>query len=160
MRHVGAEAAEDVVADTFFIAWQRRATVPPEAPLPWLLVVARNVIASHRRATRRRDAAQARVAHLAELARPGEGADASVESRDLALRALESLSAIEREAVLLTAWDGLSPPQAAQVAGCSVNAFNVRLSRARAHVAQAMEAPPPARGADPRSTPQAERSRS
>jgi RNA polymerase sigma-70 factor (ECF subfamily) len=160
MRHVGADAAEDVVADTFFIAWQRRTTIPPEAPLPWLLVVARNVIANHRRAMRRRDALQERVADVVELARIGEGADASVESRDLALQALGGLSAIEREAVLLTAWDGLSPPQAAQVAGCSVNALNVRLSRARAHIARAMAAQPPAGAAAPRSTPQAERSRS
>ena len=39
--------AEDVVAETFAIAWRRIGDVPPEA-LPWLYVTARLVLANHR----------------------------------------------------------------------------------------------------------------
>ncbi|MCG2801787.1 MAG: hypothetical protein L6311_06800, partial [Cellulomonas sp.] len=49
------------------------------------------------------------------------------------------LSDTEREALLLAAWDGLTPQQAAQVAGCSVAAFTKRLSRARARLVEAQE---------------------
>jgi RNA polymerase sigma-70 factor, ECF subfamily len=40
---VGRQSAEDVVAETFTVAWRRRADIPRD-PLPWLLVVARNVV--------------------------------------------------------------------------------------------------------------------
>ena len=39
----GRQLADDIVADTFLIAWRRLDTMPP-APLAWLLAVARNVI--------------------------------------------------------------------------------------------------------------------
>ena len=44
----------------------------------------------------------------------------------------------EREALLLAAWDGLRSADAARVAGCSVRAFEVRLSRARARLNRAL----------------------
>lgn len=40
LRHVGPDGAEDVVAETFLVAWRRLDRVPEDA-LPWLLVVAR-----------------------------------------------------------------------------------------------------------------------
>ena len=48
-----------------------------------------------------------------------------------ALTALAGLKDDDREALLLTAWDGLSADQAAAVLGCSKAAFQVRLHRAR-----------------------------
>jgi hypothetical protein len=38
--------ADDVVGDTFLVAWPRLDSVPP-VPLPWLLGVARNMIREH-----------------------------------------------------------------------------------------------------------------
>lgn len=38
----------------------------------------------------------------------------------------------------MVAWDGLSRAAAAQVAGCSQRAFEVRLSRARARLTRAV----------------------
>jgi RNA polymerase sigma-70 factor, ECF subfamily len=46
----GRDLAEDVVGETFLIAWQKLAELPV-APLPWLLGVARNVV--RRRSTPR-----------------------------------------------------------------------------------------------------------
>ncbi len=48
-RHSDASVAEDVASETFLIAWRRRDDIPGD-PLPWLLVVARNVLANRRRA--------------------------------------------------------------------------------------------------------------
>jgi RNA polymerase sigma-70 factor (ECF subfamily) len=40
---VGRQLADDVVGDTFLVAWRKFARIPP-SPLPWLLAVARNVL--------------------------------------------------------------------------------------------------------------------
>jgi hypothetical protein len=51
-RRVPPEVVDDVVSETFLVVWRRLDDVP-EAPLPWLLAVARNVVgtASYRDAT-------------------------------------------------------------------------------------------------------------
>ena len=49
----GRELAEDVVADTFAVAWRRRDRIPDPA-LPWLYAIAANVIANQYRSNRRR----------------------------------------------------------------------------------------------------------
>ena len=49
--------------------------------------------------------------------------------------ALSGLTEHEREALLLIAWDGLTPGEAAVVADCTPAAFRVRLHRARRRVA-------------------------
>ena len=54
---------DDVVAETFAVAWRRLEEVP-ERGLPWLLEVARNVGANASRASRRRDALHLRVVRL------------------------------------------------------------------------------------------------
>lgn len=47
--------ADDIVAETFLVAWRRLDEVPDDS-LPWLIGVARNVRANLRRADRRREA--------------------------------------------------------------------------------------------------------
>ncbi len=47
------------------------------------------------------------------------------------LQALAGVPEADREALMLTVWDGLGHRDAAKVAGCSVGAFAVRLHRAR-----------------------------
>jgi RNA polymerase sigma-70 factor (ECF subfamily) len=58
--------------------------------------------------------------------------EAQVLDRETALVALRGCSATDREALLLTAWDGLSADEAGLVLHCSARAFTVRLHRARA----------------------------
>lgn len=137
-RQCDAASAQDVVSDTFLVAWRRWSAVPAE-PLPWLLVVARNTIANRRRQDRRRGQLIESAGHVHEVA--GPAADDGVVERDALLAGLAQLSELEREALLLVAWDGLSNQQAAGVAGCSVRAFEVRLSRARARLARAADTP-------------------
>jgi RNA polymerase sigma factor (sigma-70 family) len=129
-RHVGPDDAQEVVAETFLIAWRRLADVPGHA-LPWLLVVARNTVANHRRSSYRGAVVQGELARLQHAAGPGTGADVTATERALALARLAALTPKEREALLLVSWDGLRPAEAAEVAGCSVTALQVRLHRAR-----------------------------
>ena len=53
VRRSAGIVVEDVVADTFLVAWRRLEDVPDVA-LPWLLGVARRVLADQRRGARRR----------------------------------------------------------------------------------------------------------
>lgn len=132
-RHCDLATAQDVVSDTFLIAWRKYQDLPDD-PLPWLLVIARNTISNRRRHDRRQGALVDDLAGIARLAGPAVGADQSVVERDALLAGLGELSDLEREALLLVAWDGLRNADAARVAGCSQRAFEVRLSRARARL--------------------------
>jgi RNA polymerase sigma factor (sigma-70 family) len=129
-RHVGPDDAHEVVSETFLVAWRRLADVPGTA-LPWLLVVARNTVANHRRSGYRRALLDGELARLQEVAAPETAAEVTAAERAAALARLAALTPTEREALLLIAWDGLTPAEAAQVADCSVSAFHVRLFRAR-----------------------------
>ena len=132
-RHVPPADCDDVVAEVFVVAWRRRLTVPPD-PLPWLIVVARNVLRGRRRLAVRADNVWWEA--VRSLAAPAYSAspEASIDEREALLEGLARCSRAEREALLLVAWDGLTAAQAADVAGCSTRAFTVRLSRARARL--------------------------
>jgi RNA polymerase sigma-70 factor, ECF subfamily len=122
------DSAQEALARTFEIAWRRFDDVPAQQ-LPWLLGVARRTVAGQRRAKGRREALLDRIAAGAPIA-----ADDQVDriaDRQLVAQALERLTGLQREAVLLVAWDGLSQQEAAMVLECSRVAFAVRLHRAR-----------------------------
>jgi RNA polymerase sigma-70 factor, ECF subfamily len=146
LRRSASSAVEDALAETFLVAWRRFESVPGD-PLPWLLGVARGVLANQRRAESRRGALNRRLLTI------GSGSVSVWEppanlSEELAM-ALTSLSEREREALLLVAWEGLEPARAARVAGCTPAAFRVRLHRARrrvvAQLAERSQNQPPAR---------------
>jgi RNA polymerase sigma-70 factor (ECF subfamily) len=134
-----AAAVDDVVAETFLIAWRRFDTIG-EDPLPWLLGVARRVLANQQRTERRRRALTARLQDLLPGAAPAWEPPSGM--RDELAAAMVRLPSQEREALLLVAWEGLEPARAARVAGCSAAAFRTRLHRARRHVAAALADPP------------------
>ena len=130
----GRQVADEVVSETFAIAWRRLDDVP-ELALPWLLGVARNVLRDNVRAEVRREAIRAELRAWTE----GDVADLVTERMGV-LRALASLEEDDREILILVAWHGLSPKEAARVIGCSSAAYRVRLHRARKRLKQAMEA--------------------
>ncbi|MEW9532776.1 RNA polymerase sigma factor [Microbispora sp. NPDC049125] len=127
------QTAEDITSETFLIAWRRLERVS-EPPLPWLLGVARNLLRTQRRSRLR---GKSLVERLAELA-PADDVAEQVAERQVALDALANLSERDAEAVLLASWYGLSPAEAAKIAGCSARTFNVRLHRARRRLADAL----------------------
>lgn len=130
-RHVGEQLAQDVVAETFLIAWRRWHEVPT-SPTPWLLVTARRVIGNKARAARRHRALAERVALLDSVAAyVGDTAEAALSRRE-ALQRLAELDEQHREALLLVSWDGLSNEEAAAVLGVKPATFRRRISRARA----------------------------
>lgn len=126
VRHCGRDAADDVLAETFLVAWRRLREIPDE-PVAWLLGVARNVIRNHHRSVRRSD-------HLRAAVTASHTDDFLASDRLEMLEALSELSTREREALLLLAWDGLSVADAARVSGCTERAFRARVTRARANL--------------------------
>ena len=126
---------DDVVAETFLVAWRRLDDIPAEAR-PWLLGVARKTLATQRRsATRRR----LLVAKLNETGQRPVHTDDPATDAGIA-DALAQLSENDREAITLIAWDGLTPREAAAVIGQSPVAFRVRLHRAKRRLRQRLKA--------------------
>jgi RNA polymerase sigma-70 factor (ECF subfamily) len=134
---VGAQNADEVVSETFTVAWRRFADMPP-ASLPWLLGVARNVIRDSVRAETRRDSLAAELRAWG-AASEGDVADGVVD-RLAMLRALADLTEPDREILTLVAWHGLSPKEAARVVGITVATYRVRLHRARRRLVAALGA--------------------
>jgi RNA polymerase sigma-70 factor, ECF subfamily len=130
------ETADDVVAETFAIAWRRLETVPRE-PRPWLVGVARNVRLNALRSQRRQDALARRLADLPVESTSAEALDASFISGEI-LEALGGLSPVDREVLLLHAWEGLDRSQIAEALRISKANVSVRLYRARVRFQRAL----------------------
>lgn len=132
-RRIGSETAPDVTADVFTVAWRKRDTMPDEEfVLPWLYAVASRTLANHRRSLRRRAGLVERMRGLARALEPGP--DVQVvrrEQDDAVMRAVGRLRAVDRETLLLSAWEGLSASQIAAHASISVAAAEKRLTRAK-----------------------------
>ena len=129
-----AADAEDAAAETFTIAWRKRAEVPSE-PLPWLYGVARRILANQRRSSGRRMA-------LFERLRPAPDARTPMvlgeDSNTPAMVALQRLRPDDQEILRLLAWEGLGNDEIAVVLGITANAVAIRLHRARQRFAQLM----------------------
>jgi RNA polymerase sigma-70 factor (ECF subfamily) len=138
---VGRQLADEVVAETFLVAWRRFAALPRGVPLPWLLAVARNVVRERYRDEIRHQAVTAEM-----RAWTGDAvvdvAD-GVTERAAVLAALAGLSDEDRELLTLVAWQGLAPAEAARVVGCSTGTYFVRLHRARKRFENAINAVKP-----------------
>lgn len=125
-RRAELDLVEDVVAETFLVAWRRLDEIPQEAR-PWLLGVARKTLSTQRRSSARRRSL------LTRLESEQRGASSSPElGEELGIAAaLMRLPEKDREAITLIAWEGLRPREAALVLGQSPVAFRVRFHRAR-----------------------------
>jgi RNA polymerase sigma-70 factor (ECF subfamily) len=120
-RRRGHPDAEGVAAEVMTIAWRRLSDVPLDDPRPWLFATARNLVLAD---ARRRTPATGDVETSAP---PPDVVELDPKLGD----ALRSLSPTDREALLLIAWEDLTPTQAARSLGMRPSAFRVRLLRAR-----------------------------
>ena len=121
------EDAEDAATEVFAIAWRRRDRLPgpPEDRL-WLFGIARRVLANAARAERRRQRLMERLKREPEAGH--------VEPAGLA-QALAALGATDRELLLLTGWEGLTPAEIARVLNRPSALVSRRLYRARRRLA-------------------------
>src|SRR5436305_9189795 len=90
--------ADDIVSETFLVAWRRFDDVPDDAR-PWLFGVARNVRLNLQRSSRRQDAVAERL--IGEL--PASAETEADALGDAVEAALSTLSERDREILLLDA---------------------------------------------------------
>jgi RNA polymerase sigma factor (sigma-70 family) len=151
-RAASREDALDIVAETFAIAWRRRADLPADVAevRPWLFGIARNCLANAARSSHRAGRLGERLAASLTTAAIPDPATLHEHraDRQRVRRALEQLPDSDRELVTLIAWEGLTPAQAATVLGLPAGTARVRLHRARTRLRAALSPAAPVEEAD------------
>ncbi|WP_371673754.1 RNA polymerase sigma factor [Streptomyces sp. NBC_00289] len=144
-RRLGTETADDLMAETFVIAFQQRRRYDLSRPhaRPWLYGIVTNLIGQHRRAEARRLRALSRVASAgpaeAEPLAERVAAKVSAESsRGELTGALAALPARHRDVLLLIAWGDLDYAETAEALQVPVGTVRSRLHRARTALRQAL----------------------
>ena len=145
-RRIGPQIAEDVVAETFLVAFRRRDRYEPAQAdaRPWLYGIATHLISQHRRD-------ESRQLRLHQVARPTPSVepghevrvagDVTAETvRGALVAALDELPDLERDVLLLIAWEQLSYAETASALGVPVGTVRSRLNRARHRVREALAA--------------------
>ena len=143
-RRASAHVAAEVASATFTVLWQR-IDDPPDQPLPWLYSVARRQLANQRRGEARRKALLSRLGRTRRTGDPHAGSDdpaAGAVEHVQAQAVLARLRPEDREVLMLVAWEGLDPAQAAASLGISPATFSVRLHRARQRLESQLSAYP------------------
>jgi RNA polymerase sigma-70 factor (ECF subfamily) len=126
---------EDAMAEVFLIAWRRLDEVPtgPRARA-WLYAVARKVLANQARASARRERLHEKLG-----AQPVVDGTENAPLIGRVQDALAGLAPGDREVLLLSEWEGLTPAEIATVMRCRVVTARGRLHRARRRFRSAFE---------------------
>jgi RNA polymerase sigma-70 factor (ECF subfamily) len=143
-RRISPQVADDIVSETFLVAFDKRATfdVTVADALPWLLGIATTLLKQHAR--REAVAWKGMVAEIAagvtpdaiELAGARMDAERSVKRITTALR---RLSPGDRDVVLLYAWGDLDYAGISLALGVPVGTVRSRLNRARRLLRSALD---------------------
>ncbi|RFA10631.1 hypothetical protein B7R54_16545 [Subtercola boreus] len=140
-RRAGAQVADDIMSETFLVAFNRRERFDPAWPdaLPWLFGIATNLLKAHRRVEARSwqallSAGMSEVAAESSAEHPADRSNSLMDAQ-LAVRslapALAKLSDDDRDTLLLHAWADLDYAGIAVALGIPVGTVRSRLNRAR-----------------------------
>lgn len=149
-RRVGTAAAEDLLAETFLVAFEQRTRYDTAraAALPWLYGIATNLLRRAHRDEVRLYRALARSGPDPDVACPADRVadqvDAAATTAALA-GVLAQLSDGDRDVLLLVAWAGLGQDEVAAALGLPIGTVKSRLHRARARLRAALPESPPRR---------------
>lgn len=145
LRRADPDQVDDILSETLLVLWRRIDDVPgleasehvpdPDAVLPWCYGVARGCLANARRADRRRRSLLERLTWTAA----GTARETGDADHTALHAALAQLRALDREVVLLWAYEELTPSRIAEVTGLSANAVSIRLHRAKKRLAAQLE---------------------
>jgi RNA polymerase sigma factor (sigma-70 family) len=143
-RRIGPGIAEDIVAETFLVAFRRRDSYDGSRTdaRPWLYGIATNVMRRHRRdevrALRALERTGSDPVMTESFADRVDGQVSAAETSRLLAPALARLNAGQRDVLLLTAWAGLTLDQIAEVLGIPHGTARSRLNRARTKIRAAL----------------------
>ncbi len=142
-RRLPTTDVDDAVADVFVVAWRKIDALPGPAEVrPWLFGVARNVVRNLERAARRRQRLWGKAAATADRSRPEAGPEEAVVRLgdvETVLAALATLKPADREILRLSNWEELTPAEIALVLRISPAAAGMRVKRASARMANALD---------------------
>lgn len=132
-----AEDAADCLGETMIVLWRRRAAVPldREPARRYAYGVAANVLRESHRGRARQFALTERLVADYDITR--DGVVEGNEDSDVT-RALNALRPLDRELVLLVAWEGFGVGEAGAILGLSDQASRARYSRARARLRRSL----------------------
>lgn len=149
-RRIGRDLADELAAETFLVAFDRRAAYDVSRPdaRPWLFGIATNLLHRHRRREVRQLRAYARSATDPVLD-AFEGVDARIDASGMRRELVDALAGVpaeELDALLLFAWADFSYAEIGTALAIPTGTVRSRLSRARARIRAALEPEPaPAR---------------
>ena len=149
VRRLGQDAADDIVAETFLLAFRQRDSYDQTRAdaRPWLYGIATNLIGRHRRAEIRLYRALARTGADPVMEpftdRVDDRVSAGTAGRRLAV-GLARLPEELRDTLLLVAWGDLTYEEAATALGVPVGTVRSRVSRARSKLRRALGGTNPA----------------
>lgn len=134
-RRVGSGPADDLAADVFVVAFQRRGSFQRGAAdaRPWLYGIATNLLRGHHRAEQRRLGAVA----LLRSSVDATALDAQIDDlgeRARVAHALSLLDTEQRDALLLHVWGGLTHSEVSASLGIPQGTAASRIARARARL--------------------------
>ncbi|HEV3211974.1 MAG TPA: sigma-70 family RNA polymerase sigma factor [Acidimicrobiales bacterium] len=134
-----ASDLDDLVEETFVVAWRRLDAVPEgDLERPWLIGVARNVLHNAQRTERRRQHYSSELVRSSDLRRSMDSAEDEAVSLLTITDALATLTEHDRELLTLHYWDGIGVDQLSLVLRANRNAVATRLSRAKSKFLQAL----------------------
>lgn len=132
-RRTSSDKVDDAVADTFITAWRKIDDIPRgPGELPWLYGVAYKVIGHQWRGVSRRRSLHRKLEGIGLV--PGSTPDEVLVANEETLQvraALDRLRRIDKEILLLAAWESLDGEEIAAALGISYGAARQRLYQAR-----------------------------
>ncbi len=138
------EDAEDVVSETFRIAWARLDELEKaDSPIAWLYGVARRVLSNQRRSQGRSAALVVRLGGIATETEEDTAAETAAARHELdaVAEAMRSLSEQDQEILALAAFEGATPAEIAAVLGISGARARTNLFRARPRLRRSYRSP-------------------
>ncbi|MEV0200646.1 RNA polymerase sigma factor [Nonomuraea sp. NPDC050691] len=142
-KRLGPEPAEDLVGETFLVAFSRRRSydLAYADARPWLFGILTKLISRHRRTEAARYRALLRAPVEDSVDSPADRVAAGVSAqaaRPELASALAALPAKDRDVLLLIAWGDLTYEETAQALGIPIGTVRSRLNRGRRKVRAAL----------------------
>ncbi|WP_285724007.1 RNA polymerase sigma factor [Psychromicrobium xiongbiense] len=130
-RVASEEAAEEIAADVFRVAWQKVRADPDalsDIGIGWFLRIAHHLVGNEYRGRKRAEELRLRLEQAHRGRQESAGGDADHERVSETLQRLRDK---DREILILAYWDDLRLAEIASILHCSESAAGVRLFRAR-----------------------------
>jgi RNA polymerase sigma-70 factor (ECF subfamily) len=142
-KRLGPEPAEDIVGETFLVAFSRRRSYDLAYPdaRPWLFGILTKLVSRHHRTEAARYRALLRAPVDSDVESPADRVAAGVTAQAVRAElagALAALPAKDRDVLLLIAWGDLTYEEVGRALGIPIGTVRSRLNRGRRKVRAAL----------------------